>query len=757
MTVKPDANQPTATLDVEAADRLEKTYDSALATRERGPLLRRILYGGAIVFALYHIYTAGFGTPVEHEHMGFHLTGLFILIFASFPLVKSSGLMNLRPNTWWRWGNVPIYDWLFAFTGVAAALFLALSWTGLSLFGHEISEQALRQGDPSTPDIILGTCLLVLVLEIARRSLGFVLPMIILVFVAYALLGPQMPFQVLKHPGVDWRQFINNMYFPSEGIFGVTLWVVSTVVFHFVLFGVVAQRMGLGQFFVDNAMILAGRYTGGPAKVSVVSSAFFGTISGSSIANTVSTGSLTIPNMKRLGYPGHFAGGVEAAASAGGQITPPIMGAASFLMAEFLEVPYTTIVIAAVVPAAMHYIGVLSIVHFTAKRLGLRGYGKDTLPKLAQVWRHGWHTALPLLALLIVLFSGYSPNMAAFIGLTLCIVVGFSSVRKPLTLILPAALMTFILWKASDGGFSPVLAGILAACLIVGLAHKGERQPLGSLFDSFHVGVQYALAVGAAAAAVGIVVGVINTTGVAFRLGFMVTNGARDMAEMLHAALGWLPLEALSQVSIQQFLSLVLIAIACILMGAGLPTTALYIMLVSVAQPALAQLGVPALATHMFVLYYGVISEITPPVCASAYAAAGIAGANPFRTGISAFTLGLGKLMVPMVFVYAPTMLIVLDDHFTWTSFLQVSLTCAGGVFLIATAVSGYFLAPLNAGWRFPMAIAGLLLVAPGWESDLAALAVAAPVVAVQLLASRREPVKAPSRARLAAGPEAGP
>jgi TRAP transporter 4TM/12TM fusion protein len=577
------------------------------------------------------------------------------------------------------------------------------------------------------------------VLEITRRSLGFVLPMIILVFVAYALLGPQMPFQILKHPGVDWRQFINNMYFPQEGIFGVTLWVVSTVVFHFVVFGVVAQRMGLGQFFVDNAMVLAGRYTGGPAKVSVVSSAFFGTISGSSIANTVSTGSLTIPNMKRLGYPGHFAGGVEAASSAGGQITPPIMGAASFLMAEFLEVPYTTIVIAAVVPAAMHYVGVISIVHFTAKRLGLSGYPKDQLPKFLQVWREGWHTVLPLLALLIVLFSGYSPNMAAFMGLMFCIVVGFTSFQKPLTLIVPAGLMTFILWKASDGGFSPVLAGILAGGVILSLLHRRERQDFGKLFDSFHVGVQYALAVGAACAAVGIVVGVINTTGVAFRLGFMVTNGARDMAETLHLLLGWIPLEVFGQASIQQFLSLVLIAIACILMGAGLPTTALYIMLVSVAQPALAQLGVPALATHMFVLYYGVISEITPPVCASAYAAAGIAGSNPFRTGINAFTLGIGKLMVPMVFVYAPTILLVLPEYFTWVSFIQVSLTCALGVFAIATAVSGYFLARLDAFWRALMAVAGLLMVAPSWESDLVAFAIAALVVLSQLATKRRE------------------
>lgn len=730
--------EDSAQLDIEATEELEKKYDTALATRDNGPVVSKIIYVVAIAFALYHIWTAGFGTPPEHEHMGVHLTGLFILIFAGFPLIRTQSALEYHPSSFMRWGNVPIYDWFFALVGVTAALFLTVSWNGLNVFGYEISEQALRQGDPSLPDIILGSALVVLVLEIARRSLGFVLPLIILVFIAYALLGPQMPLQILKHPGVDWRQFINNMYFPQEGIFGVTLWVVSTVVFHFVLFGVVAQRMGLGQFFVDNAMIAAGRYTGGPAKVSVVSSAFFGTISGSSIANTVSTGSLTIPNMIKMGYPRHFAGGVEAASSAGGQITPPIMGAASFLMAEFLEVPYTTIVLAAIIPASMHYIGVISIVHFTAKRLGLAGYPKEQLPNFVKVWREGWHTALPLLALLVVLFSGYSPNMAAFIGLMMCIVVGFTSFRKPLTLVIPGGLMVFILWKASDGGFSPVLAGILAACVIIALMQKHEREDISKLFDSFHVGVQYALAVGAAAAAVGIVVGVINTTGVAFRLGFMVTSGARDMAEWLHVILGVIPLEVFSQPSLQQFLSLVLIAIACILMGAGLPTTALYIMLVSVAQPALAQLGIPPLATHMFVLYYGVISEITPPVCASAYAAAGIAGANPFRTGINAFTLGIGKLMVPMVFVYAPTMLFVLPEYFTWASFLQVSISCAFGVFAIATAVAGFFLAPMNAFLRFIMVCAGLLLVAPSWESDLASLILIVPVFLQQLAQSRR-------------------
>ncbi len=734
------SNSTQTTFDIKAAEELEKQYDSALNTRDNGPGLSRALYWGTVLFALYHLWTAGFGTPVDYVHMGIHLSGLFLFIFTFFPLVRRPATLDYSRNTIFKWGNVPIYDWLLILFGVCAAMFLWLSWRGIDLFGTTIPEQTLRQGNPTTADVILGTLLILTVLEIARRTIGFVLPMIILIFVIYALFGPYMPAQILQHPGVDWRQFVNNMYFPSEGIFGVTLWVVSTVVFHFVLFGVVAQRMGLGQFFVDNAMIMAGRYTGGPAKVSVVSSAFFGTISGSSIANTVSTGSLTIPNMKRLGYPGHFAGGVEAAASAGGQITPPIMGAASFLMAEYLEVPYTTIVIAAIVPAMMHYIGVLSIVHFTAKKLGLKAYPKDQLPKIVQVWRNGWHTVIPLIALLVVLFSGYSPNMAAFVGLSLCIIVGFTSFSRPLTLAVPLAFLGFVFWKASPlsgEGFSPTMAGILGACVIGSMFHRTKRQSFTELFDSFHVGVQYALAVGAASAAVGIVVGVINTTGVGFRLGFMVTNGAADMAVFFNTVLGWIPIEAFSQPSIQQFLSLVLIAIACILMGAGLPTTALYIMLVAVAQPALSQLGVPPLATHMFVLYYGVISEITPPVCASAYAAAGIAGANPFRTGISAFTLGIGKLMVPMVFVYAPTMLIVLPEYFTWASFLQVSITCAIGVFAIATAVAGYFLAPLNPLWRVVMAVSGLLLVAPSIESDLIALIVVLPVVLSQLSSVR--------------------
>ncbi len=689
----------TRTYDIKKAEELEERYDTGLHTRALGPWLLKFTFGFSVLFAAYHYITAGIGVPIDYWHMGIHMSGVILLIFIGHPFIKNEDAWERHPNTWWRFANVPIWDWLLITAGIAASLYIGVTWYEIDfefLGGRfRLPEQVMRQGDPADIDIVFGTMLVLVLLEAVRRTLGIIVPIIILIFTGYAVFGQYIPVQILTHPGISWAQFINNMYFPAEGIYGITLWIVSTVVFHFVLFGVLAQRMGLGQFFVDVATVAAGRYTGGLAKVSVVSSAFFGTISGSSIANTVSTGSLTIPNMKRMGYPGHLAGGVEAASSAGGQITPPIMGAAAFVMAEFLEVPYTTIVLAAIVPAAMHYIGVLSIVHFKAKRLGLKGLPKDEIPKLVAVVKKGWPTAVPLVVLVYVLFSGYSPHMAAFWGIT--------------------------------------------SALIIGFVNPMHRLSVRDVIDGCIQGVKYALAVGAVCAAIGIVVGVVNSTGLGFRLGFMVSTSALTFAENLHPLISWFPLATFSLEGITLFLSLVLIAMTCILMGAGLPTTALYIMLATVAQPALGNLGVPPLASHLFVLYYGVISEITPPVCASAYAAAGIAGANPFRTGISAFQFGIAKLMVPMVFVYSPAMLIVLEDYFTWGAFLETTITCALGVFMVATSVAGYFLTMMPGPIRGLMALAGVLAVAPGLESDLWAAGLVIPVLAQQILARRLE------------------
>ncbi|MEL7254531.1 MAG: TRAP transporter fused permease subunit [Pseudomonadota bacterium] len=718
---------------------IEEKYDEGAATRKVTPGFGKFLRYVALTFAVYHYLTAGFALPTDYWHMGWHLSGLFILTYSFYPLVKTKGAFDLN-NGPLRIGGVPIIDILMMIMGVASALYLGLAWRGIEWLGVE--EMTFRMGNPNGWDLLFGCTLIVLVLDIARRTLGWILPLIISVFICYALFGPVFP-GLLQHPGVKFNTFVSSMYFPQEGIFGVTLWVVSTIVFHFVLFGVIAQRTGLGQLFIDNATILAGRYTGGPAKVSVVSSAFFGTISGSSVANTVSTGALTIPNMKRLGYPGHFAGGVEAAASAGGQITPPIMGAAAFIMAEFLELPYTTIVIAAIFPALLHYVGVFAVVHLMARKLGLKGLAKDAMPLLGAVWRDGWANIVPLVGLLVVLFSGYTPYMSAFCGISLALVAGMSRMREPITLVYAAAFIAFVVWKFTGGAFDLTMSAILIGGAVIATLNPQRRILLPEMADTFETGVKYALAVGAASAAVGIVIGVINTTGVGFRIGFMVTQAASNLGTDLAWLFTFGNYTLFTVEDLTLFISLVFIALACILMGAGVPTTALYIMLVSVAQPALAQLGIPPIASHMFVLYYGVVAEITPPVCTSAYAAAAIANSNPFRTGISAFTLGLGKVVAPMAFVYAPVLLFVSSTGFDLWEFTYTAASCIAGVIALSSAVVGYWLAPMGAVYRWLMAIAGIVFIAPSLSADLAALIIAAPAIISQVIARRRNPLPA--------------
>lgn len=690
-------------IDEQRAREIEAEFESEARTREPSRILGHVLYVFLILFALYHYITAGIGIPVDYWHMGIHLSGVLTAMFILYPLLRHApGHASHTERSWLRPGGVPIYDWLLAIVSVVSTLWIGFSWDGFdfTFLGYhvQLKAQALRQGDPAPVDVFFGTLLIFIIIEATRRAIGWVLPIIVGLFMAFALFGPHMPFQILMHPGVHWKQFVNNVYFPAEGIFGIPLWVTSTIVFHFVLFGALAQRVGLGKLFVDLSTVVAGRFMGGPAKVSVVSSALFGTISGSAVANVVSTGALTIPNMKRLGYPGHFAGGVEAASSAGGQITPPIMGAAAFIMAEFLNMPYSQIAIAATVPAFMHYLGVMTIVHLEARKLDLKGEPPEQIPRLRDVLARGWPSAIPLGVLLYVLFSGYTPYMAAFWG--------------------------------------------ISACIAVGLVNPLHRITLKDVADAFYEGAKSAIAVGAITATVGIIVAVITLTGLAFRMGFLVTSLAQDAGSHIHAALTILPFELFTMTEITLFVSMLFIAIACIFMGAGVPTTALYIMLATVAQPAFSNLGVPPLATHLFVLYYGIISEITPPVCTSAYAAAAIAGSNPWKTGVSAFKLGNAKVMVPFVFCYSPALLIVLPDYFTWAKFAQTFMTCAGGIILMGMALSGYAARAIPMPLRLILGLAGFLLVIPGTITDVLALAVAAPVLLQQAIAVRSEPIR---------------
>lgn len=660
-------------IDQAQAQKLEEKYDPEMQVR---PLVTPATWVvGALLFLLscFHYYTAGFGLLREATHRGLHLALVLGLIFLVFGFRKITGKFRFPAI-----GGIPLYDWLLAILTAVTCLYVP----------YVFNELAFRVGDPLPVDVFFGTLMILATLEATRRSMGIALPLIAMGFILYGLYGQHAP-GVLVHPGASWKGLVNHLYLTSQGIYGIAVGVVATYVFHFVLFGVLANRIGAGQLFIDLASCVAGRYAGGPAKVSVFSSALFGMISGSSIANTVTTGALTIPAMKRIGYRPHFAAAVEATASTGGQITPPIMGAAAFIMIEFLEVSYRTILLAATVPALMHYLGVFTMVHLEAKRLGLRGLRPNEMPHFVQVIRKNWPALIPLILLIAIIASGRTPYMAAFWGITACIVVGFFNSHNRLTFV--------------------------------------------DLFNCFQMGARYALAVGASAASVGIIVGVVSLTGMGFKVSFMVTSASMQLAELF---VPYIPFGLVQIQSATLFFTLVFTAVACILLGAGIPTTATYIVLVAIAAPALGMLGVAPIVAHFFVFYYGVLADITPPVALAAYAGAGIAGANPFKAGNTAFRLASAKALVPFVFLYSPAMLIV-TDGFTWQAFALTVTGCMVGIVFLGAALTGYFIT--NLGWleRTVTFIASLLLVTPGIKSGLLGLALITPVIFSQVISRR--------------------
>ena len=607
-----------------------------------------------------------------------------------------------------RRGGVPSYDWfLFVVIGISC-MYVAVTYDG---FGGILDELNFRIGDPHLVDILMGTALVLIVIEAARRTSGISLPIITSLFIMYALFGIYFQYPLIN-PGTSWPGLIDHLYLKGEGINGRPVFVVATYVFHFVLFGMVAIRVGLGQLFIDLAHCVAGRFAGGPAKVSVLASGMMGMISGSSIANTVMTGSLTIPTMKRIGYKPHFAGAVEAAASTGGQITPPIMGSAAFLMVEFLEVPLKNVILAAIIPATMHFLGVLIMVHFEAKRLGLRGLRDEELPKLAAVLSRRWLTVIPFFGIIYMIFVGYTPYWAAFWAISAALTMGFSR--------------AFIGWVART------LLNIEEekAVRYIGC----DSINLRGFIDAFQMGGKYALSVGAAAATVGIIIGVLTVTGTPFNIAAMVNAFASDFGALISAVD---PTGLLTVQSATLFMTLVLVACSCIIMGAGLPTTATYLVLATMATPALAVLGVDALQTHFFVFYYGVLADITPPVALAAYAGATIAQANLMQTGNTAFRLGAAKALVPFVFMYAPSMLLVLDN-FTWEEFIIATGGSALGIVMLGAALTGYFVADMRPWHRWLLGGAAILVVAPGLQSGIIGLVMALPVVFLQLTARKR-------------------
>lgn len=722
----------TTELDEKKLQELEEKFDPEMRFRPVVPPALQIVKWLLIALSCFHFYTAGFGLLRETTHRGVHLAFVLGLVFLVFAFNRKSAEEHPR-SSWWAPGGVPLVDWLLALAAAASVLYIP----------YVFDDLAFRVGNPDLSDVIFGSILFLTLLEATRRSMGWPLPLIAIGFTAYALFGPAFP-GLLKHAGASWSQMINHQYLTSQGIYGVAIGVVATYVFHFVLFGVMATRIGLGQLFLDIASSIAGRQAGGPAKISVFGSAMFGTLSGSSVANAVTVGSLTIPAMIRVGYKREFAAAVEAASSTGGQITPPVLGAAAFLMIEFLNVSYQTIIAAAVVPAFMHFFGVFMQVHFEARRYGLRGLTDEEMPKLRESLRMRWPTLIPLVLLIAILVSGRTPYLAAFAGITSCAIVGLTTqVRgngaKNWALMVGLHLLLAVIAFADLGQQGEwIKLGLFAAGTLIALAGwklGGITGRIGHhvLVEAFETGAKYALAVGAAAATVGIVIGVVTLTGVGFKISYIITAWAQTIAGGLAHVI---PSFMASTQGLTLFAALVMTGAVCILMGCGIPTTANYIIMVTVAAPTLVQLGVQPLVAHFFVFYYGVLADITPPVALAAYAAAGMAGSDPFRTGNTAFRLGLAKALVPFVFVFSPSLLLVAKG-FTWHDFAITFAGCIVGITVLAAALSGFMLAEMRRWERLLCTVAAILLIWPGWWVTLAGIALVLPVLVRQLAARK--------------------
>ena len=594
----------------------------------------------AVAMALYHMWVIATGAPEAILFRGTHLLFATTLIFLLFTRRGAGGAPG--PTD-------------YALLIAAAVPVLYLFWN----YDYVVN-RIYYIDDLSPADMALGVVLTLLVLEATRRVIGWALPITAVVFLVYALFIAQ----------VEPMRLLDQLFMTTEGIFGPTLGVSATYVIIFVLFGSFMERTGTGQLFMDFALSLTGHTAGGPGKVSVVSSSLFGTISGSAVANVMVDGPITIPLMKRSGFRPAFAAGVEAVASTGGQIMPPIMGAAAFVMAEFLGVSYAQVTLWAVIPALLYYVACFGAVHFEARRLGLSGVPRAELPRLATVLRERGHLFLPVLTILVVMYSGYSAPLAALAGTLICFPV--------------AAL------RANTRG----------------------NVTLRNVVEAMIDGAKNALSVAAACACAGIVIGVVTLTG----LGIVFTQVVIGLAQN------------------SLVLALILTAMAGIVLGMGMPTTPAYIVMVSLLVPALIKLGAIVPAAHMFAFYFAILSAITPPVALAVYAAAGLAKANIWQAGWAAVKIGAAGFIVPFMFVYEPALLMTGD----WIEILPAALSATIGTIALAASLNGYFLGPTVVWQRVALFAAALLLIKPGFVTDLAGAVLLIAVLVVQRAARAR-------------------
>ncbi|MGP0148331.1 TRAP transporter permease [Pseudomonas oryzihabitans] len=633
----------------------------------------KALFAVALLFSIFQIITAAFHPVSTQVLRAVHVGFLLLLVFISFPALGKG-----RP---WQ----PL-AWLLGLAGMATAFY---QW-------HFEADLIQRSGDLTSTDMVVGLTLIVLVFEAARRVMGIALPIICALFLAYGLFGQYLPGD-LMHRGYGLDQIVNQLSFGTEGLYGTPTYVSATYIFLFILFGAFLEQAGMIKLFTDFAMGLFGHKLGGPAKVSVVSSALMGTITGSGVANVVTTGQFTIPLMKRFGYSPAFAGGVEATASMGSQIMPPIMGAVAFIMAETINVPFFEVAKAALIPALLYFGSVFWMVHLEAKRANLRGLPKDECPNPWKAVRDRWFLLIPLAILVYLLFSGRTPLFSGTVGLALTAMVILGSA---IILQVSSKAMRFAFWIALGvlcAGFFQlgigVVFGVIGLLVVACGFVKGGRETLTLCLHALVEGARHAVPVGIACALVGVIIGVVSLTGVASTFaGYILAIGQDNL-----------------------FLSLVLTMLTCLVLGMGIPTIPNYIITSSIAAPALLDLGVPLIVSHMFVFYFGIMADLTPPVALACFAAAPIAKERGLKISLWAVRIAVAGFVVPFMAVYSPALMLQ-GDSLLATLYVVGKAVLAIG--LLGAIFTGYLQTKLNWWERVLGFAAGCSLILATPASD---------------------------------------
>ena len=651
--------------------------DTGTAADAGARVARLVAYccaGIAISLALFHLFVAFYGTPEGRSFRSVHLTGMLVLAFFMNPLYRHSWREPvLLPDDSARSGNrLRQLGFGIDLSLIALVLFVQV-WTL-----YDINAFHMRYGEKHLYDLIVGGILIGLVLEATRRVVGWSMVLITGFFICHALYANYF-FSFFYGPPVRFGKFIDTLFMSSDGIFGIPLHVCATYIVLFIIFGALLIRSGAGRFFIDLAVSLTGHRIGGPAKAAAVASGFMGTVSGSAVANVVTTGSFTIPLMKNIGYRAKFAAAVEACASSGGQITPPIMGAAAFIMAEFLETSYISIVVAAVIPAFLYFATVYFMVHLEAEKNNIGQIEKDVLPQTMDVLRGGWHLLIALAILVAFLIMGYTPMKSAFWGILSLIVLSF--IKK-------------------DTRMSPV-----------------------DMLAALESGIRASVPVTIACACAGLIIGSVFVSG----LGLKFTQQVIELSDGNLLAL------------------LALTGVSAIILGMGITTTAVYITVAALIVPALIKFGVEPIAAHMFAFYFGVVSTITPPVALASFAAAAIAKTPPMATAFESTRVGIAKYLVPLAFVYNPSLLLVGPK---WVSVISTALALAG-LWILSIGLEGWFRGRINGVQRFAaVGAAVLILLPPGPIAGVSGYLwnAAGFVIAAMLLVPRfRQSVQSPS------------